>query len=212
MLALILVALLAQSPADASVKIHHKKSHRRHHKPATVPNNRVNPAYVPNMPYYPPMNPYTYPLPHAGVADYTTCTCPTWGHLICDPATKLCTIKCGTQTLCQGQCASQNAKVGLTGENIHRKILVAIYFQCVPYGLQEKIMVPQCVLACDYSNKMPEEEPPTVITSEPPTNETSEPPTTVTSEVPTTESSEPPTTVTSELPTTTSTQGRHCKG
>ena len=114
MLALLLVALLAQSPSEASVKIHHKKSHRRHHKPATVPNNRVNPAYVPNLPYYPPMNPYTFPLPHAGVADYTTCTCPTWGHLICDPATQQCTIKCGTQTLCQGQCASQNAKVGLT--------------------------------------------------------------------------------------------------
>ena len=30
--------------------------------------------------------------------------------------------------------------------------------QCVPYGLQEKIMVPQCVLACDHSNKMPEHE------------------------------------------------------
>ena len=123
MLALLLVALLVQSPSEASVKIHHKKSHRRHHKPATVPNNRVNPAYVPNLPYYPPMNPFTYPLPHAGVADYTTCTCPTWGHLICDPATQQCTIKCGTQTLCQGQCASQNAKVGLTGENLRRKII-----------------------------------------------------------------------------------------
>ena len=123
MLALLLVALLAQSPSEASVKIHHKKSHRRHHKPATVPNNRVNPAYIPNVPYYPSMNPFTFPLPQAGVADYTTCTCPTWGHLICDPATQQCTIKCGTQTLCQGQCVSQNAKVGLTGENIRRKII-----------------------------------------------------------------------------------------